>query len=109
MKRYYLQSTIIDSDDQLEVFVDANKGLTRLSGIQHTIEVIDVPDGRIALVFVDDALIQSGEYKMRMAKAVENTMHDIFDMMGEAVAESRVSDKDRADAAAMTANFFNHK
>lgn len=107
MKRYYIISEIIDNDAQLASLDARNQQVAQASGIEHFLEVTNVPDARIALVYVDAALVDSGEYYQRMNSMVANTINKVFDVLEEAIIEEDLQGERGAAAGAQVADFFN--
>ena len=106
MNRYYLNCEIIDNPAQLMDIRQGTEALSQRSGITHYVDTVDVPDGILAVVYVDKALVDSGEYRRRMAEAVNQALAPLFDMLEEAIVESTMDSTAGTAAADQVADFF---
>ena len=104
--RAYLNSEVINSPEQLKNIQASNAEISRLSGIAHNVDLIDVVDGQIALIWVDDALIESGEYHRKMTAMVDRSMGSIFSMLEEIIVEGQMNMPEGNAAARQTRDFF---
>ena len=105
-KQYYLRADIVDTSEQLEQLQAANQEITRRSGIQHNMEIVDRGTSRIVLISIDYDLHASGEYQQRMDQLVRDTLLQIFDRIEEAAYEQMMNSPEGQAAAAQAADFL---
>jgi len=104
--RAYLKSEVINSAEHLKNIQAGNEEISQLSGIRHNIDLVDVIDGQIALVWVDAELINSGEYHRKMTAMVDRSLGSIFSMLEEIMVEEQMNMPEGDAAARQTRDFF---
>lgn len=72
MKKSILNVQRVNSQFEIDMLKAKNQVILEASGVQHHLDIEDiVGGGHVVTVWVDDALVESGEYIVRMMDALD--------------------------------------